>query len=151
MDTNFAFVVFALASQVLLIAFFASHLLRSSVEAVVGRLVYALGALALLLAAAFAVAGAPWYHVLAFVLYAAWAAFGASVDLIRPTQWREPQRWGIVVPYVFLLVAALFALWIPLWYIDWNAWLAFGSLYAIHTVMNLASHVVARRAAAHSL
>lgn len=138
------FVVFALATQMLLVAFFAAHLWRPTLEMGLGRFVYATGIVALLLALGMALDGRAWYLVFASVLYAVWTAFGAMVDAVRPISWRRPARWSILVPYTVLFIASLFALWIPLWYVDIAYWLAFGALYGIHTALNLYGHVLPR-------
>jgi hypothetical protein len=140
------YAVFALATQVLLVAFFAAHLLKSGAEAALGKAVYGSGGLAVPIAIWLAVAGAPWQYVATIFLYAIWSAFGATVDIVRPVQWREPPRWQIVIPYAVLLMAALLSLWINLWYVSLSAWVAFGVLYGLHTVLNLGAHVSARRA-----
>lgn len=139
-----AFVVFGFASQVLLLGFFAAHLWRPALETPLGRLVYLMGAVAVVLALAFGVDGQPWYLVIAFVLYAIWSGLGAMVDLVRPVRWREPPRWSIVIPYAALLMAALVAMWVPLWWVDRALWVAFGILYAAHTTLNVLSHRAAR-------
>lgn len=141
-----AFVVFGLASQVLLLAFFGAHLWRPSVEMPLGRVVYAMGALAVVLAVAFAIDAQPWHLVLAFVLYALWSALGYFFDIVRPVSWREPARLPILVPYAALLTAALIALWVPLWWVDRVLWVAFGVLFAAHTTLNVLSHRGARAA-----
>jgi hypothetical protein len=135
-----AFVVFGFAVQLLLLAFFAAHLWRPTRAATFGHLVYAMGLLALGLAIAFVIERQPWHLVLAFVLYLAWSAVGATVDVIWPVEWRSPPRWSILVPYGALLIAALVALWIPLWWVDRRLWVGFGLLYAAHTILNVAAH-----------
>ena len=138
------FIAFGFAVEFLLVAFFAAHRWRPAYEGWLGRLVYGMGILALVLGVAFIADGQPWYLALAFVLYAAWSGFGSMIDIVRPIPWREPARLPILVPYAFLLTAALIAFWIPLWSVDRALWLAFGALYAVHTTLNLASHRVAR-------
>ena len=139
-----AFTVFGFACQLLLLGFFAAHLWQPADEALLGRLVYGMGLVALVLAVAFIAQGQPWYLVLALVLYAAWSALGAFVDIVRPIAWREPPRLSILIPFAVLLTAALLALWVPLWWVDRRLWVAFGLLYAAHTMLNLASHRAAR-------
>lgn len=131
---------FGFTCQLLLLAFFAAHRWRPAAETGIGRLVYGLGAPAPVLAVSFAVAGQPWYLVLAFVLYAAWAGLGAYIDMIRPIPWRRPPRWPILLPYAGLLIAALLAFWMPLWWVDRRLWVAFGILYAAHTTLNILAH-----------
>ena len=140
-----AFIVFAFASQLALIAFFATHGRRRDLSTIAGRVVYALGVVATVLAIVLAVDGQPWYLVAALGLYAGWAAFGTWVDIVHPIGWRLPPRWSIFIPYVALLTAAQIGMWIPLWYVDLRLWMAFGILYAIHTTLNISSHVGAGR------
>ena len=135
-----AFVVFGFAVQVLLIAFFVGLLVRAGWQPLVGRFVYGAGLVAAGLAVVFAVTGEPWHMILATGLYAAWALLGATVDLLRPIEWRNPPRWAVIATYAGLLMAALLVFWIPLWWIDWRLWVAFGVLYAIHTTINLWTH-----------
>ena len=142
------FVVFGFAAQLLLIGFFAAHLWRPARELVFGRLVYGMGLVALVLAVAFMASGQPWYLTLALALYAVWSAGGALVDHVFPVQWREPPRWSILIPYAALLMAALLALWVPLWWVDRWLWIAFGVLNATHTLLNIASHRAARQGGA---
>ena len=137
-----AFVVFGFGVQFLLLAFFASHLWRWGIEGLLGRLVYGMGLVAVVLAIGFVVAGHPWYLAIAFVLYAVWSGFGAWVDIVRPISWRQPPRLSIVMPYATLLIASLLAFWIPLWWVDRALWVAFGVLYAAHTTLNVISHRV---------
>jgi len=134
------FVVFGFTCQFLLLAFFVAHLRRSALEGAFASVVYGLGLAAAVLAVASGAAGEPWWMVLAFALYAIWAAFGAVIDVIRPIPWRQPPRWTILVPYAVLLMAALLAFWVPLWWVDRALWVAFGVLYAAHLTLNIASH-----------
>jgi hypothetical protein len=140
-----AFIVFAFASQLVLIAFFATYGRRRDLSAIAGRAVYALGVVAAVLAVVLAVDGQPSYLVAALGLYAAWAGFGTWIDIVHPIGWRVPPRWSIFIPYVALLTAAQIGMWIPLWYVDLRLWIAFGILYAIHTTLNISSHVGAGR------
>jgi hypothetical protein len=135
-----AFVFFALATQALLLAFFAARRWRPGLSAPLGALAYGTGAVGFALAIGLAATGISWTYVVGPVLYAAWSLFGAVVDLIRPIEWRRPVRLSVLLPYVALLIVALFALWIPLWYVDLAYWALFGVLYAAHTTLNIGSH-----------
>lgn len=135
-----AFIVFGFASQLALLAFFASHLAKSPLEAPLGRVVYGLGLVALGLGGWLVLTGEPWHLALACGLYVAWAALGTWFDLVRPIQWREPPRWAVLAPYAALLVTALLAFWVPLWWVDRRLWFVFGVLYAAHTTLNALSH-----------
>lgn len=140
------FIAFGFAVELLLVAFFAAHRWWPAHEGWLGGVVYGMGLIAVALAAAFTVQAAPWHLVLAFVLYALWAALGSVIDVFRPIQWREPARLSVLVPYALLLTAALLAFWIPLWSVERGLWLAFGLLYALHTTLNLGAHRTARQA-----
>jgi hypothetical protein len=106
-----------------------------------GWIVYALGVPSLGLSLWFFAAGQPWYHGLAYVLFTAWAAFGATVDIIRPVEWRSPIRASVFVPYLILYIATQFAFWIPLWFISTAYWFVYAVLYTLSTILNTASHI----------
>jgi len=135
-----AFVLFGFAAQALLVGFFIAGLRHAGWQATAGALVYGAGVGAIVLALSLAVSGEPWYLILAPVLYAAWAGLGVWIDVIRPIPWRDPPRLSVMGPYVGLLIVASLAFWVPLWWVDQRLWLAFGVLYATHTVINLATH-----------
>jgi hypothetical protein len=134
------FVVFALASQLLMLGFFAARRWRPDLAGPLGRAVYGLGLPAVLLAVVFWASGQPANLVLAFAAYAAWSALGAFVDIVHPIAWRRPARWSVLVPYAVLLISAMMLLWVPLWWVSWWLWLLYGVLYAAHTTLNLTSH-----------
>jgi D-alanyl-D-alanine carboxypeptidase len=135
------FVLFGFLVQVLLVADFAARRWRPTLERRYGWVIYTLGIPAAGLALYLWLDGAAWYQPLAFGLFGLWALFGAWVDYLRPVAWRTPPRWPVFLPYVGLFVTSLFAFWIPLWYVGLPVWLAFGALYAVHTGLNIASHV----------
>lgn len=138
------FVVFGFTVQLALLAFFVARLRGWPAEAALGRVVYGLGAGAVVLGVLLLIEGEPWHLAAACALYAAWAGLGLAVDVVRPLAWREPSRWQVVVPYAALLTAALLAFWVPLWWVDPRLWVAFGVVYAAHTVLNLLAHRAAR-------
>ncbi len=134
------FVAFGLFSQVGLLLYFAARRWRPEVERRWGWVIYALGLPAAGLALVGLGTAAPPEHVLAFGLFAAWAAFGALVDLRLRIEWRSPIRPPIFGAYVGLFVAAQFAFWIPLWWISGVAWIAFAAIYAVQTTFNVLGH-----------
>jgi hypothetical protein len=136
-----AFVIFAFASQVLLVAFFAARRWQPARAPLLGRLVYGLGLVAAVLSLYLLIDRHDWLIAAAPLPYAAWSALGWVLDVRRPVEWRQPVRWSILVPYVGLLVGALVALWVPLWWVGFEAWLAFGLLFAVQTILNIAGHV----------
>ena len=134
------FVLFAFGMQVLLVLNFAARNWRPALERRYGWVIYALGVVAVLLAVVFALAGQPWCPVVAFLLYAAWAAFGFYADIYRKIEWRNPPRLSVMLPYVLLFIASQLAFWIPLWYVGRGYWAAYGVLYCANTGLNLYSH-----------
>lgn len=114
------FVAFALTVNGLLVLNFAARRWRPQLERRWGWLVYAMGLPAVLLALTAWAGARPWYYGLACLLYAAWSAFGYSVDIVWPVSWRNPPRWPVFLPYASLYVASLIALWVPLWFIGFG-------------------------------
>ncbi len=138
------FVAFAFGVQVLLVLNFAARNWRPALERRYGWVIYALGIVALLPAVVFARSGQPWSTVLAFLFYTAWAAFGFYVDTYRQIEWRNPLRLPVMLPYVFLFVAAQMAFWVPLWFVGRGYWIAYGVLYSVSTTLNWYSHRLMR-------
>jgi len=134
------FVIFAFVVQVLLVLNFAVRNWRPALERRYGWVIYALGVAAVLLAVVFALAGQPWLPVVAFLLYAVWAAFGFYVDVYRKIEWRNPLRLPVLLPYVLLFIACQLAFWIPLWYVGRGYWIAYGVFYSVNTGLNFYSH-----------
>ena len=66
--------------------------------------------------------GQSWRLYMGPLLMAAWALFGAVVDLWRPREWRWPIVWRVFVPYLALYFWAEMFLWWPLWDINRVAW-----------------------------
>jgi hypothetical protein len=121
-----SFIALALASQILLVGFFAAYSWR--------------GVPATLLGLWYLTTPYSWWLATGPLVFAAWTAFGYTVDLYRPINWRNPPRWPILIPYIALLWIGLFGLWMPLWRLGLVFWLAFGVMLAIHTALNIASH-----------
>jgi hypothetical protein len=134
------FVAFAFLSQVTLVLYFSAWRWKPDLATKWGWLIYALGIPALGLGLLFASVAQPWYYVLAFYLFVAWSAFGATVDILRPIEWRTPIRWSVLAPYLTLYIAAQFAFWIPLWSISIMAWIIYAVLYSACTILNISTH-----------
>ena len=134
------FAAFALAFQTALVLHFAALRYRPRWQQRWGWLVYALSLPGIALGFLFWTNSQPWYYWLATLLYAAWAALGFTVDILRPVNWRAPPRWPVFVPYVALYMAAQFAFWIPLWFIWIGYWVAYAVLFSISTVLNVRGH-----------
>lgn len=134
------YVAFAFSVQVLLILNFAARNWKPEVEKTYGWVIYSLGAPSAVLAALLFVADKPWFFVVPPLLYFVWTILGYYVDLWRPMAWRIPPRWSIFAPYVGLFAASLLLFWVSMWYVGMAYWIAFGAMYAAHTILNIYSH-----------
>jgi hypothetical protein len=136
-----AFAAFGLATQALLLGFFAARRWTPRLEAQFGWVVYAFSGLGLPLGAWLALDGQSWRLFVGPLLMAAWAILGAIVDVWRPRQWRRPPiDWNVFVPYLALYFSAQMFLWWPLWNIERAAWALFLLLFGPSTVLNIRGH-----------
>jgi hypothetical protein len=72
---------------------------------------------------------------------AAWASFGAIVDVLRPRPWRGPPiELTILAPYLALYFLAQMFMWWPLWTIARGAWAVFLALFVANTALNIQGH-----------
>jgi hypothetical protein len=140
------FTAFGLASQLLLVAFFAARRWAPPRADVIGRVAYTFAATGLAVGVWLALDGQSYRLFTGPILLAAWAALGATVDVVRPRPWRGPPiEWRVMGPYVGLYFFSQMFLWWPLWELARGAWLAFGILFAVNTALNLRGHVQASR------
>lgn len=136
----FTFAAYGLGTQTVLVCFFAARRWSPRLAQRFGWVAYAFAGLGLPLGIWLLVGGESWRIYVGPILMAAWALFGAVVDLWRPIQWRDPVRWSVLVPYVALYFWAQMFLWWPLWDIQRPAWTIFLVLFAANTLLNLRGH-----------
>lgn len=138
------FAAFGIASQTLLLGFFAARRWRPVAALPLGRAAYAFAVLGLPLGAWLLLDGQSWRLFVGPLLMALWALLGAFVDLWRPRDWRVPPiAWGVLIPYVALYFWAQMFMWWPLWDIERVAWALYLVLFAANTVLNIRGHVEA--------
>ncbi len=136
------FVFFGLASQVLLVAFFAARRWWRPRALAIGRVAYAFAGLGLPVGIWLLLGGPDPMLAVGPVLLALWAVFGALVDVWRPRPWRGPPvEWNVLVPFVTAYFFAQMFLWWPLLKVSPEAWTAFLLLFLVNTVLNLEGHV----------
>jgi hypothetical protein len=136
-----AFAGFGVATQGLLLGFFAGRRWWRSLAERFGWIVYAFSGLGLPLSGWLLLDGQSWRLFIGPLLMALWALFGAYVDLWRPSQWRRsPIAWNVFVPYLALYISAQMFMWWPLWNIERAAWLAFLLLFVPSTILNIRGH-----------
>jgi len=134
------FTAFGIASQAILICFFAARRWSPQLAQRFGWFAYAFAGLGLPVGAWLFLGGQSWRLYVGPLLMAAWALFGAGVDLWRPRQWRWPIVWRVFVPYLALYFWAQMFLWWPLWDINRVAWAVFLVLFVANTALNLRGH-----------
>ena len=140
-QAEIVFVVFGIATQALLLAFFAARRWSPPLADRFGWVVYAFSGLGLPLGAWLLLDGQSWRLFVGPLLMACWALFGATVDLWRPRQWRRtPVDWNVLIPYLALYFSAQMFLWWPLWNIERAAWALFLLLFVPSTVLNIRGH-----------
>lgn len=140
-EAEVAFAIFGLASQVLLVGFFAARRWWPQRAAPLGRVAYAFAGLGLALGAYLVFGGQSWKLFVGPLLMALWALFGTVVDVWRPRQWRGPRIvWNVLIPYVALYFAAQMFMWWPLWDIERAAWAIYLLLFAVNTALNIRGH-----------
>ena len=149
MDINLtAFATFAITSQVILVAFFASRRWARKVADRYGWLAYAFGILGLAVGAWLATDGASWRLFLGPLIFAIWAGYGSWVDLFRRIEWRpradsitrRPIQWSVLGPYITLYLTAQMFLWWPLWDYWRPGWAVYLVLFIANTALNMAGH-----------
>jgi hypothetical protein len=135
------FAGFGLASQALLVCFFAARRWWPRVAERFGLIAYAFAGLGLPLGVWLLADGQSWRLYVGPILMASWALLGAVVDLWRRLEWRVPPiMWNVLVPYVGLYFLAQMFLWWPLWNAQRTAWVIFLMLFIANTALNLRGH-----------
>ena len=136
------FVGFGLASQMLLVLFFAARRWWPANAAMLGRIAYSFAAIGLPVGLWLIIGGHGPTLSVGPLLFAGWALFGASVDVWRPRPWRGPPvEWNVLVPYVAVYFLAQMFMWWPLWGIAREAWTVFLVLFAANTALNFRGHL----------
>lgn len=134
------FVIWAILFQVILIVHFALRKWRFDIAVRYGPIVYALSIPAFVISIILLLGGKSWSLWLGGFIYLIWAFYGYSIEYVKKIQWRNPVRWSILVPYVFLYLATVMFYWWPLGLINRPLWFVYAVLFVISTVLNITSH-----------
>ena len=148
MDPNITiFASFAIASQAVLVAYFASRRWAPELARRYGWIAYAFGIVGVPVGAWLAMEGASWRLFAGPLLYAVWAAYGAWVDLFRRVEWRpasgatrQPMRWNVLGPYLTLYLVGQMFLWWPMWNYSRLGWAVYLVLFVANTLLNVSGH-----------
>jgi len=135
------FVITSFLFQIILIVHFALRKWRFNIAMRYGPIVYALSIPAVVVSVLLLLGGKDWSLWLSGFLYMAWAGFGFTVEYVMGiTEWRSPIRWPILIPFVFLYLAAVMFYWWPLAIFSRPLWFVYAALFMVATVLNVTSH-----------
>ncbi len=112
-----------------------------AVNHLLGYVMIALVAPALLAIVAFVHSQAGWRHWIGPAVYVAFVALMIAVDYVSPTEFRSPPRYSILVPYLVLFFGAILLMGLPMFRLNRSLWL----VTAVTTVLLLTSMGVAMR------
>lgn len=140
-NLDILFVTWAFFFQIVLIIhfalrkrFFESYTLK------IGWIVYALSIPAVVISIVLLLGGKSWSFWLGGLLFLVYGAYGYWVDYVAKIQFRNPLRWSVAVPYVFLYLSTVMFYWWPLGLISRPLWFVFAGLFVIGNTLNIASH-----------
>ena len=143
-NLEIVFVVTAFLFQFILILHFALRKWQFNIAMRYGPIVYALGIPAAAVSMVLLLNGEPWSLWLGGFLYLIWGLFGYFVEYGMRIEWRNPIRWQIFGPYVFLYLSTIMFYWFPLALISKPLWYAFAVLFIASTYLNVTSHSVSK-------
>lgn len=140
------FMLFGIGTQLALAAFFAARRWAPGRASTLGRVAYAAAGLGLPLGVWLASDGQSWRLWVGPILLSAWAAFGATLDLWRKVEWRDPIVPRLFTPFVTLYFFGQMFLWWPMWKTARIAWAVFAIVFVVNTALNLAGHLARSQA-----
>ncbi|MCK4897668.1 MAG: hypothetical protein KAS38_02735, partial [Anaerolineales bacterium] len=105
-----------------------------------GWIVYALSLPAAVVSVILLLGGETWSLWLGGFIYLVWAIYGYTVEYVRKLEWRNPIRWSVFGPYVFLYLATVMFYWWPLGLISRPLWYLYAFLFLLSTILNVTSH-----------
>lgn len=134
------FVIWAYLFQIVLVIHFALRKWRFDTAMRYGPIVYALSIPAVVISILLVLGGKAWFLWLSGFMHLIWAVYGYSVEYLKRIEWRNPIRWQIFAPYVFLYLVTIMFYWWPLGRISRPLWYAYAALFIVSTMLNVTSH-----------
>jgi hypothetical protein len=134
------FVATAFLFQIVLIIHFALRRWNFDLIVRYGWIVYALSVPAAAVSTILLLGGKPWSLWASGFIYLIWAIFGSVVEYVKGVQWRNPIRWPVFGPYVFLYLATIMFYWWPLGLVGRPLWYVYAVLFIVSTILNVTSH-----------
>ncbi len=134
------FVASAFLFQVSLIVHFTLRKWHFELAMHYGWLVYALSIPLAILSIFLLLNGNTWSLWLAGFIYLTWGIYGYWIEYVKKIEWRDPIRWTVFCPYVFLFLSTIMFFWWPLALIYKPLWYVYAILFTISTFLNITSH-----------
>jgi hypothetical protein len=134
------YLVSAFLFQVILVIHFALRKWRFDLAIRYGWIVYALSIPAALLSLFLFLDGKSWSLWLGGFIYLIWALYGYTVEYVKRIEWRNPIRWPVFGPYIFLYLSTIMFYWWPLALIYKPLWYLIAILFITNTILNVTSH-----------
>jgi hypothetical protein len=134
------YVVCAFLFQAILIIHFALRKWRFNLAIRYGWIVYALSIPAALISLFLFLDGKSWSLWLGGFIYLIWALYGYTVEYVKRIEWRNPIRWAVFGPYIFLYLSTIMFYWWPLALIYKPLWYLIAILFITSTILNVTSH-----------
>jgi hypothetical protein len=134
------FVASAFLFQAILIVHFTLRKWRFELAMRYGWLVYALSIPFTILSIVLLLNGKNWYLWLGGFIYLIWGIYGFWIEYVRKIEWRDPIRWKVFGPYIFLYLSTVMFFWWPLALIYKPLWYVYAILFTISTFLNITSH-----------
>jgi hypothetical protein len=134
------FVASAFLFQAILIVHFTLRKWRFELAMRYGWLVYALSIPFTILSIVLLLNGKNWYLWLGGFIYLIWGIYGFWIEYVRKIEWRDPIRWKVFGPYIFIYLSTVMFFWWPLALIYKPLWYVYAILFTISTFLNITSH-----------
>jgi hypothetical protein len=134
------YVVTAILFQIVLIIHFALRKWSFNIVVKYGWIVYALSLPAAVVSMILMLGGVAWSLWLGGFIYLIWAIYGYTIEFVQKIKWRNPPRWPVLIPYVFLYLATVMFYWWPLALVSRRLWYLQAVMFVISTILNLTSH-----------
>jgi hypothetical protein len=126
--------------QIILIVHFALRKWDFDLAIRFGPLVYALGVPAAAVSVLLLLGDQSWAFWLGGFIYLTWGIYGYLVEYVKKLEWRNPFRWSVGGPYLFLYLATVMFYWWPLALLYKPLWYAYAVLFIASTILNITSH-----------
>ena len=99
------------------------HTGSMAINHILGYVMIVLTVPATLALVAFGRARAGWLQWVGPAVYLAFVVFMVAVEYVRPVEFRSPEHYGILVPYLLLFFGSILLMGLPMFRMDQKLWL----------------------------